>query len=103
MLKAFATVQWTSIFKTCVILLCSRLFLRVFRKNKSSAWPADLLFSVLLGAGCLIFLSLSHASQDAIEVITALVLAYVIDDLVSHMWSRLRRRRGEPVPPITRQ
>ena len=92
MVKVFAAVQWTWIFKACVILLCSRLFLRVFRKNKSSAWPADLLFSVLLGVGCLIFLILSHASQGAIEVIAAVVLAYVIDDLVGHMWSRLQRR-----------
>lgn len=103
MIKAFAAVQWVWIFKACVILLCFRLFLRFLRRTNPSAWFSDLLFSLLLGIGCLIFLILSHASQGVIEVIAAFVLAYVIDDLADHIWSRLRRRRtGRESEPPTR-
>ena len=89
--EVFASVQWAWIIEVGVILFCCRRFLHVFSKNHPSLWLADLISSIVLGVGWMIFLVLSHASQGAIELVGAFLLAYVMDDLFDRVWKRLRR------------
>jgi hypothetical protein len=91
MTEVFASLPWAWIIEVGVILFCYRRFLHVFSQNHPSFWLADLISSIVIGVGWMIFLVLSHASQGAIELVCAFLLAYVMDDLFDQVWKRLRR------------
>ena len=88
--EVFASVEWAWIIEVGMILFCCRPFLHVFSKNHPPLWVADLISSIVLGVGWMTFLVLSHASQGAIELLGAFLLAYVMDDLFDQLWKRLR-------------
>jgi hypothetical protein len=87
LIRAFAGVQWLWILKMSAILSCLYLFIHRFSRIKPSL-RADLVISLLLAAVWIVFLTLSHASPGAIEVVCAFCFAYVIEALVNLIWRR---------------
>lgn len=97
--KTLAEVSWVWVVEVGVALACLNLFIRGLRGVRPSP-AADLRISILLGLGSLLFLTFSHASRGAVQVVCAFCLAYLIEAVGGVMW---RRRAGGQVTSNTEE
>jgi len=85
--KTFVGVHWLWVLKVGLAFACLNLLIQRYRRNGRSFSPADFGVAIILGVVWTIFLILSHASQGAIEVVFAISLGYVIQEVVNLIWS----------------
>jgi hypothetical protein len=91
--QAFAGVHWLWVLKGSVILSCLNIFRHGRVGMRRPSLPADLGFSVLMAACWLVFLKLSHASVGAAELILTFFLAWVTEDFIGQLFSKLGANR----------